>query len=125
MIVRPTDQNGDMVPIAYASQMISGAKAVAQVVKQRLSLYFGEWWEDESIGFRLPQFLADGVRQENIEMLVKYISSYVAATDGVTSVDGTSIVMDGRRMFYSCVVHVGEETEQLEVELDGVLSSQY
>lgn len=125
MIARPTDQNGDMIPIAYASQLLSGAKAVAQVVKQRLLLYFGEWWEDESAGFRLPQFLADGVRQENIEMLVKYISSYVAATDGVTSVDGTSIVMDGRRMFYSCVVHVGEETEQLEVELDGILSSKY
>lgn len=125
MVVRPTDQNGDMMPIAYSSQMLGGAEAVAQVVRQRLMFYFGEWWEDESLGFRLPQFLSDGVRQENIEMLAKYISSYVAGTEGVTAVDGTSINMDGRRMFYSCVVHVGEETERVEVELDGVLSSQY
>lgn len=125
MIVRPTDQNGDMIPIAYASQMLTKAEAVAQVVKQRLLFYFGEWWEDESAGFRLPQFLADGIRRENWEMLAKYVSSYVAGTEGVAGVSGTSVTLDGRKMVYSCVIHVGEETETVEVELDGVLSTQY
>ena len=125
MIVRPTDQNGDMIPIAYASQMLTKAEAVAQVVKQRLLFYFGEWWEDESAGFRLPQFLADGIRRENWEMLAKYVSSYVAGTEGVTGVSGTAITLDDRKMIYSCVIHVGEETETVEVELDGVLSTQY
>ena len=125
MVVRPTDENGDMMPIAYSSQMISGAKAVAQVAKQRLMLYFGEWWEDGSAGFRLPQFLSDGVRSENAGMLVQYISSYLSATEGVTSVDGSAVSLDGRRMTFSCVLHIGEETEELEVELDGVLSAQY
>ena len=125
MIARPVDKYGDMMPIAYSGQMLTKGEAVAQVVRQRLLLYYGEWWEDESIGFRVPQFLSDGIRQENLEMLVKYISSYVSTTEGVTAVDGASIVMDGRRMFYSCVIHIGEETEQVEVELDGVLSSEY
>ena len=125
MIVRPTDQNGDMIPIAYASQMLTKAEAVAQVVKQRLLFYFGEWWEDESAGFRLPQFLTDGIRRENWEMLAKYVSSYVAGTEGVAGVSGTFVTLDGRKMVYSCVIHVGEETETVEVELNGVLSTQY
>ena len=86
MIVRPVDSDGDMMPVAYAEQMESGGKAVAQVVRQRLLLYFGEWWEDEQAGFRIPQFLYEGVRSNNIQMLLKYISSYVASTDGVDSV---------------------------------------
>ena len=125
MIVRPVDENGDMIPISRSSQMISGAKAVAQIAKQRLTLYFGEWWENESAGFRLPQFLTDGVRRENAEMLVKYISSYLAGTSGVTGVDGAALEFDGRKMIYGCVLHVGGESEELEVELDGVLSAQY
>ena len=125
MLVRPVGENGDMIPIAFSSQMIEGGNAVAQIVKQRLLLYFGEWWENESLGFRVPQFLVEGVRQENLQMLSKYISSYVADTEGVDSVVNSTVSLNGRRMSYSCVVRTGVETERVEVTLDGILSTQY
>lgn len=125
MIARPVDSDGDMMPVAYADQMLDKGAAVAQVVKQRLLFYLGEWWEDTEAGFRVPQFLTDGVRQENLQMLVKYISSYVADTEGVDSVDGASVELNKHTMKYKCFVHVGEATERLEVTLDGVLSTQY
>ena len=125
MLVRPVDANGDMMPIEYSEQLITGGKAVAQVVTQRLLLYFGEWWEDEEAGFRIPQFLADGVRSENLQMLQKYISSYVAGTEGVDSVTSSSIILIGRTMTYRCVIHAKGEGETVEVNLDGILSSEY
>ena len=125
MIVRPVDSIGDMMPIEYSDQMITGEKAVAQVVKQRLLLYFGEWWEDEEAGFRIPRFLSDGVRSENMQMIQKYISSYIAATEGVDAVSASSISLVGRVMTYRCVIRAKGESESVEVSLDGVLSTQY
>ena len=121
VIVRPADENGDMMPVAFSSQMLDGAKAVAQVVKQRLQLYYGEWWEDESEGFRILPILSSGVKQESVQMLAQYITSYVAGTVGVTSVTGSSVRVTGRTMTYKCTVHVGEESETVEVNLDGLL----
>ena len=125
MLTRPVGTNGDMIPIAYSNQMIEGGEAVAQIVKQRLLLYFGEWWENENIGFRIPQFLIEGVRQENLQMLSKYISSYVSDTEGVDSVVDSAVSLDGRKMTYSCVVRTGMEMERVDVTLDGILSAQY
>ena len=84
MRVRPEDSNGDMMPVSQNSDMIEGSKAVAQIVKDRILLYRGEWWEDETLGFQLPQFLADTVRKNDVGLLGKYITSYVASTFGVT-----------------------------------------
>ena len=125
MIGRPVDSDGDLMPVAYAEQMESGGKAVAQVVRQRLLLYFGEWWEDEQAGFRIPQFLYEGVRSNNIQMLLKYISSYVASTDGVDSVDSAVIEISGREMTYKCLIHTGLDSNVVEVMLDGLLSTEY
>lgn len=113
------------MPVSAANQMISGARAVAQVAKQRLALYFGEWWEDERAGFRLPALLSEGVREENVGMLASYIAKYVSETQGATSVDGVAMALEGRKMTFGCTIHVGEESEELEVELDGLLSAEY
>ena len=125
MIVRPVDENGDMRPIEYSDQMATGAKAVAQVVRQRLALYFGEWWEDEDAGFRVPRFLSEGVRTENVQMLQKYISSYIAGTEGVEGIASSGISVSGRTMTYRCVINAGGDSATVEVNLDGVLSTQY
>ena len=125
MIVRPIDENGDMMPIAYASQMLEGGEAVAQVARQRLELYYGEWWEDETAGFRIPEFLASGVRKENLELMEKYISSYVKRTEGVDNISDTSVTYLNREMTYSGVIHTEGEANRVEVGLSGLLSSEY
>ena len=123
MRARPVDANGDMLPVAFADDEITGAKAVAQVAKQRLQFLYGEWWEDETEGFRILPFLEATVRRDRLQMLAKYISSYIADTEGVTSVTNDKIELVGRQATYYCVLHTGDETEVLEVNLDGLLSA--
>lgn len=125
MLVRPVDENGDMMPISYASQMLEGGDAVGQVARQRLELYYGEWWEDETAGFRIPQFLATGVRKENLELMEKYISSYVKRTEGVESISDTSVIYYNRELTYTGIIHTQGESSRVEVGLDGLLSSEY
>lgn len=41
MRYRPVDDNGDMMPVAYASNMLYDADAVAQAVNSRLRFAYG------------------------------------------------------------------------------------
>ena len=45
MILRPVGAGGDILPVHSSGDLISGAEAVAQLVKYRLSMLAGEWWE--------------------------------------------------------------------------------
>ena len=48
MRMRPTDENGDVLPVLHTGEMLSGALAVASLVESRLELYAGDWWENPS-----------------------------------------------------------------------------
>ena len=89
MRCRPVDENGDMMPVRDSSQMLYGSDAVAAAVDSRLDLVIGDWWEDRSLGFEVPQFLIDGLRasDSNAEMLLNYISAYIMQTQGVLMID--------------------------------------
>ncbi len=105
MLCRPIDQDGDMTPVGAASQMVSGAQAVLEAVKSRLHLLLGEWWEDTSLGFVVPQLIFEGVRsEEGRTMLANYITAYIADTEGVTAVKDVTTKTEGRAMSYSCTV---------------------
>ena len=121
MKVRPVNEEGDMIPVQYESQMVKDASAVAQVVKERLSFYRGEWWEDRTIGIRLPEFLADNVRRSDVDILGKYITSYVAETEGVTGVGSVSVSYEKRVLYYRCVIQTDFGSEVVEVDLNGLL----
>lgn len=122
MIVRPLDANGDMMPIRNLDQMVDGAVAVAQVIHLRIDLEYGEWWEDETIGFRVPEFLARGVRKGDINMLAKYIASYVSETTNVRAVTEVAASFVGHTATFRCraLTDSGEQTT-VEVDLSGLL----
>ncbi len=121
MITRPVDENGDMIPVIKQSEMLTDAAAVAKVVKSRIQFAYGQWWEDESQGFRVPQFLKNGVRRRDVEMLTRYITAYVMQTEGVGAVTNVQMEITDRTASYSCCVIVGETSENVEVNLDALL----
>lgn len=121
MRVRPVGANGDMVPIQNDSQMIVDGEAVAQIVKERLRFYRGEWWEDKESGFQLPEFIADTVRKSDVDILAKYITSYIAETEGVIGISGVRIGYDKRVLTYRCVIQTEFGNQIVEVDLSGVL----
>ena len=59
MIYRPVDSKGDMMPVPAFSALLRGAPAVAQLVRDRLALYAGEWWENPAWGNEIPEMLGE------------------------------------------------------------------
>ena len=120
MLVRPLSETGDMMPVWSTDQMLTGAKAAAQVVQTRLQFFQGEWWEDENIGFGIPQYLIDTLKSSDINMAAKYISQYISETEGVERVDNVVYSQVGRQMLFGCTVVVNGESESVEVTINGV-----
>lgn len=122
MKVRPlVGTDGDMVPVRSLRQMREGPEAVAQIIAMRIALNRGEWWEDEDIGFQIPDFLAETARQEDLNLLAKYISSFVSVSEGVTGISNISIEYENHRMVYKCTVTTEGGSQNVEVNLDGLL----
>lgn len=121
MRVRPVNDEGDMMPIQNDSQMLKDGEAVAQIVKSRLSFYQGEWWEDARLGIRIPEFLADNIRRSDVDILGKYITSYVAETDGVTGIGDVSVEYINRALIYRALLQTNFGAEVVEVNLSGLL----
>ena len=130
MITRPLDANGDIMPVTDLSQMASGPEAVGIAIKHRCSMIEGEWWEDEELGFGIPDFLGTVRGDTGADMLARYVSGYIAATPGVTGVNGASVSyssIDPRtgkyvhQVTYSADVETGETNQAVEVDLDGLL----
>ena len=48
MHLRPVDESGDILPVLSASGLLSGPMAVTALVRDRLHLLAGEWWENRS-----------------------------------------------------------------------------
>ena len=122
MNVRPlTDPNGDMVPVYSKRQMLHGPQAVAQIIAMRIGLNRGEWWEDPNIGFQIPDFLSATARKEDLNMLAKYIASFISAGEGVTGINDVEIEYENHEMTFKCVVNTNEGSTNVEVSLDGLL----
>lgn len=115
MTIRPVDENGDMMPISDIDQMLTGAEAVAQGIRDHLSLYEGEWWEDEDEGFSMPEMLAYADKSWDTDMFIRFITSYAAGSPGVESVDDLAAIVNGTEL------HLVYQGEDVEVDLDGVL----
>ena len=50
MILRPVDENGDVLPVLVSASLLKGTGAVARLVKDRLELLAGDWWENPAWG---------------------------------------------------------------------------
>lgn len=122
MRVRPlADPHGDMVPVRSLKQMLEGPEAVAQIVAMRICLNRGEWWEDEEAGFQVPDFLAETARKSDLDMIAKYIASYVSVSEGVDGVEGATIEYEDHRAVFKCTILTNGGGQSVEVLLDGVL----
>ena len=121
MIVRPLDANGDILPVYNLDQMFSGSDAISQVINLRLHFMHGEWWEDEEMGFRIPEFLINNVRRGDVELLSKYISAYISETEGVRTVTNIVTKFNNHIMTFFCSVLTTEgQNASVEVNLNGI-----
>ena len=104
MLLRPVDGTGDILPVS-SSRVLSGAPAVALLVKYRLSLLQGDWWENENTGFPALQRLQESrLTEADAQGLASLITAYIRETDGVRDVENVRFAISGRQLSWSCEV---------------------
>ena len=115
MILRPVDSNGDILPVLSSSALVQGAPAVALLVRDRLELLSGDWWEDPALGNAVVELLKESCFTDTDRMaLSSYLSSYIRETPGVLDVRDVSFSGEGKEFSFSCTV----DTEDGEAGID-------
>ncbi len=105
MLLRPVDASGDILPVLSASVLVSDPESFILLVRDRLNLLSGEWWENPSWGCEIFDMIRSGrVTENDVSSLASYLSSYIAATPGVQSVEDVHTAVSGRQFTYSCRV---------------------
>ena len=111
MILRPVDENGDMLPVLSSARMLRGAEAVARMIRCRLSLYTGEWWENPDWGNGIPEMLKESrLTEADTQAISAYLSAYIRETPGVLDVRDTVCSLTDRQLHYSCTVDTDSES---------------
>lgn len=121
MIVRPVDKNNDMMPVWSADQMVTGSAAVGISVGDNLRLMHGEWWEDEDLGVLIPEYFANTIKHGDIQIFANYLTGAISRMAGVRGVENVEVAFDNRQLTYGCTLITDQGTDELEVELDGLL----
>ena len=102
---RPVDPSGDVLPVLNISDMIQSAGAIALLVKNRLSLLYGEWWENSGLGFPVLRSLEESrLSETDIRSFSSMITEYIRQTEGVKEVFDVETNLINKQLNYSCSV---------------------
>ena len=105
MTLRPLDDSGDILPVPSLSALLSGPEAVTALVRLRLNLLAGEWWENPARGCEIFNMIRDRrITEQDVSALSSYLCSYISAARGVRSVEDVSAAVTGRQFTFSCRV---------------------
>lgn len=107
--IRPCDASGDILPVVQISDLLEKGSAIAKHIYYRLRLLAGEWWEYPEMGNEILQMMQNSrLTAKDSELVSSYLSTYIAETPGVFSVDNVSVEVIGREMRYSCTALTDE-----------------
>ena len=115
LIYRRLDENDDYV-MGVQGEMLTGLEAMAQALKTRLRVIYGEWWEGDDTALPyIPSIL--GKKNVSREALDLRVIARIMDTVGVLSVSNIKSSMTGRRYSFSCTVKTvyGETTAEVAV----------
>ena len=118
MVVRPVDENGDILPVSGTGDLLHGVRADSLLVSDRLNLLSGEWWENVNWGNAIIDLLKETRYTEaDQQTLAGYIASYIRETPGVIDVRDTELSMEGRQFRFSCTVETENGTAEIQYAL--------
>lgn len=120
MKYRKLDENGDYVFGNNSYDYIEKDEAIAQAIKTKLYLFYGEWWEDISLGLPMFQSILGQVSNNNLRQTVTLLcAEQISLVEGVTSVDSISVDISARKLGLTIdVTTENGTTVNLEVELN-------
>ena len=118
MIHRPLDETGDILPVLSSGDLFRGTEAVAALVRERLNLLTGDWWENPAWGNEVLDMLQESrLTAEESQPLASYLSSYIRETPGVRDVVSVSCSVNGRSFSFQCTVLTDDGRAEIEYEL--------
>lgn len=120
MKYRKLDKNGDYVFGNNSYDYIEKDEAIAQAIKTKLYLFYGEWWEDISLGLPMFQSILGQVSNSNLRQTVILLcAEQINLVEGVTSVDSISVDISARKLGLTIDATTENGTTiNLEVELN-------
>lgn len=110
---RKLDENGDMVFGAGSEGMLYGLDAMKQILRSRLSVVAGEWWEGDRTAIPyLPDILGAPATRSVKDALDLMIINRIVDTVNVISVSNVKSSFENRVYRFSCDVQtIYGETE--------------
>ena len=105
MKYRRLDINGDYTLGRNLQNFLMDIDAVAQAIKTRLLLLYGEWWEDLTDGLPLWQRMIGSVgSDENKQVLDLIVKERINGTTNVNSVVNFISEIKDRKYTFTCLV---------------------
>ena len=115
MVIRPVDEDGDILPVLSPVNVLKGVRAETELIRERLHLLTGDWWENRSWGNMIVELLKQTRYTEaDQQLLASYLSSYIRETPGVQDIRDMAWSVSGRQFRFSCIV----ETESGSTEIN-------
>ena len=112
MQYRILDENGDYT--LGQNSMKQNKEAVAQAIKTRLGLLYGQWWENTEDGLPLFEKIL-GAYGDNKEMIDILISERIAQTKDVKEIKSYNSTFQNRVYTAKCVVETVYGTVSIEI----------
>ena len=114
---RPVDASGDILPVRSAADLLTGVRAVAEEVRDRLQLLTGDWWENPAWGNGILEMLKESrLTEADQQVMANYLSGYIRKTPGVLDVREVKVNVEGRQFCYSCRIVTADGTAGISYE---------
>jgi hypothetical protein len=118
MRCRKLDENFDYSFGMNDQDYIDEADAVAQAIRTKILLFYGEWWENVSLGLPMFQSFLGQMSNENLKMSITLLlTKRIKEISEVKDVTEIEIARNNRQLRFT--VHVilsdGEEAETVVI----------
>lgn len=121
MKYRKLTEDGDYSFGMNAQDYIDGSSAVAQMVRTKILLFYGEWWEDIGIGIPMFQSLIGQMNVDSIQTSATLlINERLKELSDLMTVDSIEVDVDRKVRSLSFVINItatNGESEMVEVRL--------
>ena len=118
MLLRPVDEDGDVLPVLTLAGMVTDGESVADLIRDRLELYAGDWWENRNLGNEVLEMMRESrLTEADAAALSSYLAEYVRETRGVRDVTEAAWRISGGQFVWGCRVVTEYGNAEVRYEL--------
>ena len=112
MKIRPSDGNGDILPVIDSVSMRTGDDAVSELVKDRLNLLSGDWWENPAWGnMALDMFRESRRTEADLKVSVKTPEEVIRAREEAERIAAEEAAAEAERLAQEQAEQQSEATD--------------